>query len=377
MHCGIPAIMMTGSHIPHDRNGFKFYCPHGEITKIEERQILETDVAFSRTIARPELLASKEAVERYASRYQHFLNASPLADKRISIYDAQQCRERYLPCDFPGIGGRGGAIGAHDDFVPVDTEVLSKNDEQRALSWIRQYDLDALFSTDGDGNKPMLADEQGDWLKGDWLGLLCCQYLGIQSLTMPLNCNSAVEQSSIVTQVVRIRIGSPYVLEAMEHLAGKVAGFEANRGFMLGNAIDDENRHLAARPTRDALLPALATLSLTREKGLSAALIKLPSRFTHSNRIKANSAAFMQKAISEPLWLLEVLGLAADMRVDIDLTDGIRIQLADHNIIHLPASANAPELRCYAEAGSQQEAKKLVGNILCLAKDIMNSWNSQ
>lgn len=30
---GIPAIMVTGSHIPFDRNGLKFYRPDGEISK--------------------------------------------------------------------------------------------------------------------------------------------------------------------------------------------------------------------------------------------------------------------------------------------------------------------------------------------------------
>ncbi|MEA7188015.1 hypothetical protein ONJ45_27985, partial [Salmonella enterica subsp. enterica serovar Virginia] len=29
----VPAIMVTGSHIPFDRNGLKFYRPDGEITK--------------------------------------------------------------------------------------------------------------------------------------------------------------------------------------------------------------------------------------------------------------------------------------------------------------------------------------------------------
>lgn len=375
MHYGIPAIMVTGSHIPHDRNGLKFYSPHGEITKVEEQQILETDVAFSRAITQPELLASKEAVERYASRYQHFFNASPLADKRIGIYEHSSAGRDIYPAIFQALGATVVQLGRSDDFVPVDTEALSKEDEQRALSWTRQYGLDALFSTDGDGDRPMLADEQGHWLKGDLLGLLCCQYLGIQSLAMPLNCNSAVDQSGIVTQVVRTRIGSPYVLEAMEHLAGKVAGFEANGGFILGSPIAHEDRHLAALPTRDALLPALAALILTREKGLAAALVRLPSRFTHSDRIKGNSAAFMQKAISDQFWLLEVLGLAADMHVDIDLTDGIRIQLANHNIIHLRASANAPELRCYAESNNQAEARILVNNNLQRIERLITMWS--
>ncbi|HQZ13349.1 MAG TPA: phosphomannomutase, partial [Devosia sp.] len=38
---GGPAIMITGSHIPADRNGLKFYTPEGEISKADERGILD------------------------------------------------------------------------------------------------------------------------------------------------------------------------------------------------------------------------------------------------------------------------------------------------------------------------------------------------
>src|SRR3546814_20664639 len=33
----IPAVMVTGSHIPFDRNGLKFYRPDGAIDKMEEQ----------------------------------------------------------------------------------------------------------------------------------------------------------------------------------------------------------------------------------------------------------------------------------------------------------------------------------------------------
>ena len=36
----VPAIMVTGSHIPADRNGLKFYRPDGEIDKADEAGIL-------------------------------------------------------------------------------------------------------------------------------------------------------------------------------------------------------------------------------------------------------------------------------------------------------------------------------------------------
>uniref|UniRef100_A0AAN0MA58 Alpha-D-phosphohexomutase alpha/beta/alpha domain-containing protein n=1 Tax=Yoonia rhodophyticola TaxID=3137370 RepID=A0AAN0MA58_9RHOB len=36
------AVMITGSHIPADRNGLKFYTPNGEITKADEAAIVAT-----------------------------------------------------------------------------------------------------------------------------------------------------------------------------------------------------------------------------------------------------------------------------------------------------------------------------------------------
>ena len=40
MNAGAAAVMVTGSHIPADRNGLKFYLPHGEIAKTDEAAIL-------------------------------------------------------------------------------------------------------------------------------------------------------------------------------------------------------------------------------------------------------------------------------------------------------------------------------------------------
>ena len=42
----IPAIMVTGSHIPFDRNGLKFYRPDGEISKADELAVLAADATL-------------------------------------------------------------------------------------------------------------------------------------------------------------------------------------------------------------------------------------------------------------------------------------------------------------------------------------------
>lgn len=42
----MPSIMITGSHIPFNRNGLKFYRPDGEIIKADEQTILANSAEF-------------------------------------------------------------------------------------------------------------------------------------------------------------------------------------------------------------------------------------------------------------------------------------------------------------------------------------------
>ena len=45
-------------------------------------------------------------------------------------------------------------------------------------------------------------------------------------------------------------------------------------------------------------------------------------------------------------------------------TDGLRITFANEEIIHLRPSGNAPEFRCYAEAASDECARKITTDAL-------------
>lgn len=55
----------------------------------------------------------------------------------------------------------------------------------------------------------------------------------------------------------------------------------------------------------------------------------------------------------------------------IDTTDGVRVTLANQDIVHIRPSGNAPELRCYIEAGNEECAKKL--NQCCV--DLINNYS--
>lgn len=371
MRNNIPCIMVTGSHIPFDRNGLKFYRPDGEITKEDELAIIGSSFEFSPVEQLPELQISPQGAEAYVSRYTSLYDDKILAGKRIGIYEHSSAgRDLYAPL-FQELGAEVISLGRSDEFVPIDTEAVSEEDRLLAQGWAEQFKLDAIFSTDGDGDRPLVSDETGNWLRGDILGLLTADELGIDALAIPVSCNTAVELSNKFKSVTRTKIGSPYVIAEFDSLAKRystVAGFEANGGFLLATDLKINGKHLGSLPTRDAVLPALMLLAASRNKKISELVDQLPQRFTWSDRVKdfpsEKSKQIISEALVSPEQLLTKLGLASVKCVNIDQTDGVRITLDSSDIFHLRPSGNAPELRCYAEASAEIKAKEYVEEIL-------------
>ncbi len=369
---GVPAIMITGSHIPFDRNGIKFYRPDGEITKADEQAIMAVDKAMPVLGEVVQQAEDARAAETYKARYLDWFTGQPLKGLRIGLYQ-HSAAGRDLNHDVLGaLGADVAVLGRSDSFVPVDTEAVSDEDRAKGRDWSATHSLDAILTTDGDGDRPLLADEQGNWLRGDIVGLLCARELNIQALAVPVSCNTAIENSDAFAEVLRTRIGSPYVLAGMEQLADRhkrVAGFEANGGFLLGSAIEKEGRLLEALPTRDALLPTLTLMvsAARASKPLSQLVADLPARYTASDRQKDFPRERSQSLLK--LWQQDLMAVQRDLGLDsaiktADTTDGLRVTLYNGEIVHLRPSGNAPELRCYAEAESEPRAVELVRGVL-------------
>jgi len=375
MQDGMPSIMVTGSHIPFDRNGLKFYRPDGEITKSDEQTILSNSAEFNAVSVLVKLKVSKAAERAYISRYADLFSHDALVGKKIGIYEHSSAGRDIYKTLFESLGAEVISLERSDTFVPIDTEAVSAEDQQKALAWSKQHSFDAIFSTDGDGDRPLIADENGNWLNGDTLGLLTSQILDIDALAVPVSCNTAIEKSHSFKLVVRTKIGSPYVIAEFSELKQKftrIAGFEANGGYILGSDITIDNKVLTALPTRDALLPAFMLLS--QKKSISQQVAKLPKRYTASDRLQ-NFARKYSLELIEGLqqdasnFLVE---LGYEECYELNRTDGLRITLACGDIVHLRPSGNAPELRCYAEAATILTAESLVKNTLNRVKNLIS-----
>jgi phosphomannomutase len=369
----IPSIIITGSHIPFDRNGIKFYRPDGEITKLDESEIINNQNQIKDIevyLPNPKNTASIN----YINRYKKYFGNNCLNGLKIGIYEHSSAGRDLYSEIFKTLGAEVISLGRSDEFIPIDTEAVSIEDKNRAKEWSLEYKFDVIFSTDGDGDRPLIADENGDWLRGDIVGLLTAKYLEIEALAVPVSCNTAIEKSGLFKEVIRTKIGSPYVIEAFDKLKTykSFAGFEANGGFILGSTLAKNGEILEALPTRDALLPfiVLATQIVNKKTSLSNLTINLPQRFTSSNRLtefpKELSKKLLEKLKSNPKILLKDLEI-----IDINQIDGLRITFDNDVIIHLRPSGNAPELRCYVETDNQQYSDELVKKVLFKVRELL------
>lgn len=376
---GIPAVMVTGSHIPFDRNGIKFYRPDGEITKADELAIADALVEVTeRAGEQPLANTNPAALEQFVQRYLDFFPSHYFSGLRLGVYEHSSVARDALRRILEGLGAEVVSLGRTEEFVPIDTEAVAEVDVQKGKQWAAAHGFDAIISTDGDGDRPLISDETGAWLRGDIVGLICARYLGARKVVVPVSCNTAIELSGAFESVVRTRIGSPYVIAGMQSVTSgrddAVVGFEANGGFLVGSRFERSGRKLEPLPTRDSVLPALAVLAAARERNgkVSALLRELPARFTASDRLQefpvATSRSLILELTDNPQALQEYLAPDQAKPVDRNTTDGLRITFDNGEIVHLRPSGNAPELRCYCESSSEERAIELVKRVLVRVK---------
>lgn len=369
------AIMVTGSHIPADRNGLKFYIPTGEIGKEDEARILKNlgqQPAAAQTLGAVEY--APDCLTDFCDRYLGAFGATALKGLRIGIYEHSSVARDVLGAIISALGAETLPLARSETFIPVDTEALDPVMQAQLKDWVQTHALDAIVSTDGDGDRPMVVDENGAIVLGDVLGPITAAGLHAAHICTPVSSNSLVDHMAQFQKIDRTRIGSPFVIAAMEQTlrdtpSAAVVGYEANGGFLLGFDATGAAGVLSPLMTRDSVLPIVAPLveANKRQISLSALAAALPARFTAADRlteVNTQAAATLLSELTENAASRHQFFDALQPETDIDTTDGLRISFESGDVVHLRPSGNAPEFRCYAESNTTENALLLVKTYL-------------
>lgn len=372
MREGAAAVMVTGSHIPADRNGLKFYTPQGEISKVDEEAIL---AAFGTPLRTPGPATRRvsTAGANWVARYVTGFGPHALAGLRLGVWAHSAVSRDLLVEAMVGLGAECISIGRSETFIPLDTEAVPPTARANLAEWATTLRLDAILSTDGDGDRPLLADAAGQVISGDLLGQITAAALGADSVVTPVSSNTGAELSGRFARVLRTKIGSPFVIAGMAALGGRVVGYEANGGFLLGFDAVGPVGPLPSLATRDSLLPLVAALALSRAAGGLAALVaQQPPRFTAADRLEQVASARAQTLIAQlgtdPARLATFLTALHESPASTNRVDGLRLILETGRILHLRPSGNAPELRLYIEAEGPDIAIDLLERGLALLR---------
>jgi phosphomannomutase len=393
-----PGIMVTGSHIPADRNGIKFYKRHDEVLKADEGAIkaavarvrshmygeeaeasaFDAQGAFKDAQpAVPE--AEARARTEYLKRYMDVFDGETFKGKKVVFYQHSAVGRDLLVGLFEALGAEVVPVGRSEKFIPIDSENVTKKDEAYFRQLAEEHEgLFAIVSTDGDSDRPFVIDEHGVFHRGDVLGAVVAQWLGADFAAFPVSSSDAVtqwlEEQKVGSQ--QTRIGSPYVISAMKQAAeaGKqrVVGWEVNGGFMTGVELEVKGAKLPALPTRDAALPIIVALVAAVEAGkaVSEVFTALPQRFTQAGLIDdfpvAVSQAILKRFAADDEATRQALGVYFSDKDGfsaikaLNFVDGVRIVFENGDIAHLRPSGNAPQLRIYSVADSQERADEIV-----------------
>lgn len=374
------ALMVTGSHIPADRNGIKFYGPKGEIDKADEAAITAYVAELSGHYPWPPAHAKRQAgqdqaLAAFRDRVEAILPPGALSGLKLGVYQHSTVAAEPLVEVLRSYGADAVAVGKTETFVPVDTEAVSQETLAKAKGWVREFDFDAVLSADADADRPLIVDENGELFRGDLIGLATALFLKADTVVTPVTSNSGISDA-FGFKVVRTKVGSPFVIAGMEAAlaaGGTVIGFEANGGVLLGSDCFLNGKTLSALPTRDSFLPILAVLGTVASTGKSLsglrALWKLP--VCASERLEnfpVERSRSLMRRLADRAALQEFLAPFGTV-ADVDETDGIRARMTSGEIVHLRPSGNAPEFRCYAEAASDDRATAIVAIALDRARD--------
>lgn len=350
-------VMITGSHIQKDLNGIKFFAFKKEILKQDEGRIEKIYQEINRQVLPVELSQPKKE-DRALLLYQKLLQSlahPPYSNLKIVLDPGNGAQTPVIPHVLQKLRAKVIFLNSSlkKPLLARDTEAEEVFNPLQKRVLLSKADLGIAF--DADGDRVIFIDKNGQFIPGDYIGTLLSKYNSTKVIVTPINTSQAAE--TLGKPVIRTKVGSPYVVEAMEK-HGAAFGFEANGGGIFAEVM----------MSRDGGTAMIKVLNLIKDSGknLTELILELPKFYLC--RTKIDSPPDLSPKILEE-------AKKYFKGIKIEELDGLKIWLDQTTWILFRPSHNAPEFRIFTEAASKEKADLLNQRGFTLVKQTLKKLN--
>jgi phosphoglucosamine mutase len=345
-------IVLSASHNPYEDNGIKFFRHDGyKLDDQVEAQI--EDLVFTGKIDNIRPTAGKigraARIDDALGRYVEFAKRSfprdmSLEGMCVAVDVANGAAYKSTPCILRELGAEVAVVHNEPNGMNINDGCGSTHPEE-IQRIVEETDADVGITHDGDADRVLLCDEDGDIVDGDEilaiaaLDLLKSGQLRDNTVVATIMSNSALDDTLKANggKLIRAKVGDRYVIEEMMKKNLNVGG--------------EQSGHIIFRDfttTGDGIISALQILRIMHETGQP--LSKLKKCLKKYPQTQRNLAVKSKPPIE-------------DLRDVVKLRDEVERELAGQGRVLLRYSGTEPKIRLLIEGRELDKIDKHANRI--------------
>ena len=334
-------IMISASHNPYQDNGIKIFGPDGFKLTDEQELEIESLIDNSEQIKNAsfekigKLYGGSELSQKYVQHIKQSISGD-LSNIKIALDCANGATTGVAPYIFGDLEADIETIGCQPNGININDNVGSTKIDTIS-TFVRENNVDVGFAFDGDGDRVLAVDANGNIVDGDKIMFILAKHLKeqgelkdnmvVSTVMSNIGFYKAIEENGL--QSVKTAVGDRYVVEEMRNNNYSLGGEQSGHIILMNYAT-----------TGDGILTAVKLANIIKSTGKS--LEELASEVSIYPQKLVNIKVIDKKAAMEDSEIL-----AECEKVEKELEGNGRILLrasGTENLIRVMVEASSDEL---------------------------------
>lgn len=334
-------IMISASHNPYQDNGIKIFGPDGFKLTDEQELEIESLIDISEQIKNAsfekigKLYGGSELSQKYVQHIKQSISGD-LSNIKIALDCANGATTGVAPYIFGDLEADIETIGCQPNGININDNVGSTKIDTIS-AFVKENNVDVGFAFDGDGDRVLAVDANGNIVDGDKIMFILAKHLKeqgelkdnmvVSTVMSNIGFYKAIEENGL--QSVKTAVGDRYVVEEMRNNNYSLGGEQSGHIILMNYAT-----------TGDGILTAVKLANIIKSTGKS--LEELASEVSIYPQKLVNIKVIDKKAAMEDSEIL-----AECEKVEKELEGNGRILLrasGTENLIRVMVEASSDEL---------------------------------